>query len=1171
MKNITILITFILLLTTTLWSADRQFYFVGKHERLGSISNEGSTESGIYLRWDLIEGEFPSDIKNISLIRVEDSDHNSTLPLGKEENDYNVSSNEVMSPADIATLFQGVGTERRLFEVVDFISNNTNPKCSHATISNIGDKVYGCLESNYWSFLASRVNFAVAEARYRAYLDTTFDREKSQIKYILLGDNGKVGEAKKTIILGETTVLKRSSGVLPAKDFKQVIESRCNDNRYALDDGRIGLSWRNGGENSTEAFTTSIVVSGYDLYYSTKPASELPATFGDKVDIRKFASYLPHNSRGEVDLREKYHLAKANDTIITLGTQESDGKKPIYVESMEELKKRGFKVGEKRYYFLVPRDFTGNYGKTESLLVTIPDLLPPLAPINPRVIEKDGKAKLIWDTVNLKNYALYVNQRMKSCHVGSLQSKRVQFVSSDEPCQDGKGVMISFNVAKYYVYRFDNVKEAESFQDLDLDGYDDNREPESELCKFNSRLGGAKKYLVATVNHNEQVERTFYEERHSTKSREYWYRVVSVSAKNIISPMTAPIRVFVPKREILPAPKVTYKHEVFTIDKVRLDGADLQFALDTTSEATTVKIRYRSRAFVHKIEDQKAFLRSRLLNLLLPDREGEVEVIFYKSEDRILGRKFIKASELFNFKVEEKRVVVPDGVDEKGNPRTKISKTFLGYKVTSVKNRLVLKMSIEVLEDGKTTGGNCIIREFEDEYYTKNIENREGICMQSTRAMGNNRYKNERDCHLQKVKKICFEESVNEAESISEQIVTDSGLLSHQSFFTVIPNLLNTPQPNVPALVSMEISDDKKVAKVKFASQVEKVSGTMFYLFNKDKNITQTSTLTHIGTKPDEMLMVEINASEGLSQYDRWCVKAKTIAIDGQMSKWSPTLCQDATLVESDPNLLSWSSIENRVSQGRDFNISYEDNSSILIHLLKVEESVEERRHLSTLLERSEPRDIREGFIETSLNQKYLRRAKMAFSTIEDEKIGTIMVDNLDGHFKLNSEEAKALIDELTQSEIKEFKVNIKFYDYSNHLLLTINFIIKGEYIGGRLNLIEKVRVIKGISINSCELEKVSDFVVYRQTLFEDNSRSKFVQVSPLLKHRECKAGEMEVSNNIIISHIGEESSTQTISYLERYPFIAGEQYQYMLLFFDKESGEPTSYSLTYPLVLKTQ
>ena len=1171
MKNITILITFILLLTTSLWSTDRQFYFVGKHERLGSISSEGGTESGIYLRWDLIEGEFPSDIKNISLIRIDDAEHNTTLPLGEEDNNYSVRGDEVMSPSDISTLFQGVGTERRLFEAVEFISKNTNPNCSHATISNIGDKIHGCLESNYWSFLASRVNFAVAESRYRAYLDTTFDKKKSSIKYMLLGDNGEVDASKKTIILGETTVLKGNSKILPAKDFKQVIESRCNDNRYALDDGRVGLSWKNGGENSTEAFTTSIVISGYDLYYSTKPASELPTNFDKTVDIRKFASYVNHNSQGEVDLKEKYHLAKANDTLITLGTQETDGKKPIYIESMKTLKKRGFKVGEKRYYFLVPRDFTGNYGETKSLLVTIPDLLPPLAPINPRAIEKDGKSKLIWNSVNLKNYALYVNHRMKSCNVATLQSKRVQFVSSDEPCQEGKGVIVSFNVAKYYVYRFDNVKEAESFQDLDLDGYDDNREPESELCKFNSRLGNAKKYLVAVVEHKAQVEKTVYEESHSTKSREYWYRVVSVSDRNIISPMTAPVRIFIPKRETLPAPKVTYKHERFTVDKVRVDGGSLQFAFDTTSQAKMVKVRYLSRAFVHNVEAQKFFLSSRLKNFLLQNKEGQVEVIFYKNEHRVLGRKFIKASELFNFKVEETTIVVPDGVDEKGTPKTKLSKTFLGYKIVSVKNRLILKMRVEVLEDSEKTGGECIIREFEDDYYKKNIENKKGVCMQGTRALGNRRYKKEKDCHLQKVKKICVDEESNELESITEQIVTDSGLMSHQTHFSYFPNSLNVLKPHIPALISMEVLQNEKLAKVKFTSQVERVSGTMFYLFNKDKNITQTVTSTHLNNRPDEVLTVEINASEELNQYDRWCIKAKTIGVDGQMSKWSPTLCQDATLVESDPNLLSWSSIENRVSQGRDFNISYEDNSSILIHLLKVGENIEEKNHMVSIVEVIPPQDIHEGFINLDLEDKNIAKAKITFSTLEGDKIGSTTIQNLRGNFKFNTEGAKDLINQLIADKIENFRVNIKIYDNYKKLMSIFNFTMRAEYISGELHISQRVKVVHGVSINSCGLEKVSDFVVYRQTVFEDDSRSKFVQVSPLLKHSVCIDGAMDVSNNITISHIGEEQSTQTISYLDRYPFIAGEQYQYMLLFFDKESGEPTSYSLTYPRVLKTQ
>ncbi|HHH51783.1 MAG TPA: hypothetical protein ENK76_05390, partial [Campylobacterales bacterium] len=582
MKKIITIILLFILTTLNIYSADKQFYFIGKYGRLGSISQEANNQTGIYLRWDLIEGTLPINIKEIKLIRVDD---NKTL--------LDVNSSDKMSAKQIGDMFQSVGSQRRLFEIINSISKNDNPQCTNANIGNIGTKVLSCLRDNYWSFLASRVNFDIARARYRAYLDTSFNKSKLYIDYKLIG----VKDNQSEIVLGKTRVELKDTKVLSAKDFKQIIESKCNDNRYALDDYRVGLSWKNGGANSTEFFANGLMVSGYDLYYTTKPIKDLDANFdAEHIDIMKIASNINHNSIGELnpkELKDKFLLAKANETLITIGEKDTNGEKPLYLESMQTLKDRGFKANETRYYFLVARDFTGNYGDTIYIKVIIPDLLPPAKPINPRAIEDNNKTTILWDSVTPKNYLDYYTD-MKACP--NRVNKRIRFVQKDEVCTNGNGVMLNFNVSKYFVYRFDNRKDIAGFEDKNLNGISDvYEELNSTTCKAKKRLHRVYNRLVATVPQSNQKTIKFHDIG-VTQGKEYWYKIVSVTDSNITSHFTSPIHAFVPRRELLDAPEFNVTTKKLVIEeKLNNNDNELGYFLNNlTTKVKKVKFEYNT-------------------------------------------------------------------------------------------------------------------------------------------------------------------------------------------------------------------------------------------------------------------------------------------------------------------------------------------------------------------------------------------------------------------------------------------------------------------------------------------------------------------------------------------------------------------------------------------------
>ena len=77
------------------------------------------------------------------------------------------------------------------------------------------------------------------------------------------------------------------------------------------------------------------------------------------------------------------------------------------------------------------------------------------------------------------------------------------------------------------------------------------------------------------------------------------------------------------------------------------------------------------------------------------------------------------------------------------------------------------------------------------------------------------------------------------------------------------------------------------------------------------------------------------------------------------------------------------------------------------------------------------------------------------------------------------------------------------------------------------------------------------------------------MQVSPLIEAGTCKDDTYNISNNLSIVDILEES-TIDVKFIDRYPYVLGEKYQYVILFFDGQSKEMKSYALTYPTVVET-
>ena len=1145
MKKIIYILILLIFMISLGYGSDRQFYFVAKKERLGSLSKIGKSQEGIYLRWDLVEGDMPSEISEIILKRVQN---------GREDILLDVDANAIMSASEISKLFQNPTSSRRLVEAINFISSSDDPTCSGANLSNISQKIVTCLSDKYWSFLASRVNFDIARARYRAYLDTDYDKNAGKIEYIL---SAKDSSGTKEITLGKASVdLSKNTSILTAVDFNQTIESHCNDNRYGLDDYKVGLYWKNGGTNPTERFANNILISGYDLYYSTVEAKNFSNP--ENIDIAQLSANLSFDSNGNIDL-SAYHLKKANDTLITLGVQDANKSKPIYVESRKELESRGFKPGEERYYFLVPRDFTGNYGKTVVTKVIIPNLLPPIAPINPRVVEKNSKVLLVWNSVNLKNYMKFHKFDLKPCTTKTINPKgRIRFVRKNEVCQNGKGFEANFNVDKYYIYRFDSAYIASKFVDNDLDGYNDLDEPKDTLCDSSKPTVG-KNYLVATLPATSS-DIVKFEDTSVTTSQVYWYRIVSVTKSKVASHMTPPIRAFIPKREILNAPDVNITHNVYKVflDRDRKYNNQVIGVDETPEDAIKLRLTMEGKVYILSKEGSLFYLTNQIKERIFKNKNFRFHAEFLGKNSKVLADGYFKASSIFYFE-EIKEIYYQPKLEAK-------EEKIIGYKIVSTFNELFLRKIKEEITKVTPVDDGCIDLNFSDEYVDSY---KDKGCIQTTINIGNRRYKLYTDCNITKHKKLCLPSKNGDIISVGISYKGYDGINSFSKIVNIIP--MSVPAPNKPSLIDLILDKNSNSAKISIRPKVQKITSTFLLLYNKDKNITFSKTVPQIN---ENNLSKEINTViEGLNliQGDSWCVKAKAIGLDGQVSEWTTPICKEVLKEGEQPlDYIKWPKLQSVKKLVSNLYTYFDTQAQrVIINLKKVNiDSIKDSKPFVKKQDYS--RIVAKDFTQIS------KTLEIDFYVKNKKVYHLSLTKNSDDTYKL----PRKL--DMTTDKLKEVNYAIlTFYDASGQQLFKnlnkIEFnkerllnIIENQYL---ISMIVEIR--DGCSILN-DINEISNFVVYRQTILS-NGATNFVQVSPLIEKSTCENGKLKLSSNNLRIYKSQTTTSTTIintrilQFVDNYPYIVGEKYRYVLVFFDPVSGEPVNYELTSPEIIEVK
>ncbi|MGJ8670373.1 MAG: hypothetical protein ACSHXK_12845 [Oceanococcus sp.] len=451
-----------------------QFYFLGSQQALGSLSNDAGTVPAVYLRWDSIEQDLPSDITEVELLR-----NGIALPV------FRGPAQGLMSASEIKDLYNQAGQGRRKAEMLARLSDEAAAQTGGSQINNqnFASVIHNRLQSDpLWNQLASRLDFNIARARYRAYLDRDVAGLSYPIIYELRGLGKDSGGNDVSVRLGRIEIVDASHRpVPPAADFRQVHTARCDAPEYSLDHGSVALTWTHGGlspigqnppqSTALDNFLASLAVSGYDLYRSRDNVDANVAPVA--LDIASLARSSGHDARGQIHLDG---LEKVNDQAVVVSARQTEQDFVQHRQTRIELNAANLQPGDARDYYLVPRDYAGQYGPTVVTRVVVPDLLKPEAPweISLRQNSEKDELMLRWDAVNVANYLQRHGATRKICNADTARSsQRVAWVDKDEQCGVATPREVNLDVGGYLVYRFERFDQAARFMDSDGDGYSD--------------------------------------------------------------------------------------------------------------------------------------------------------------------------------------------------------------------------------------------------------------------------------------------------------------------------------------------------------------------------------------------------------------------------------------------------------------------------------------------------------------------------------------------------------------------------------------------------------------------------------------------------------------------------------------------------------------------------
>jgi len=496
-----------------------QLYFVGMTAPIGSLSAPGSEKAAVYLRWDVVDGEMPTEISKFIVRR--NGEDIAELPAFIDVAGRRVAA--VMPADEIEGLYGRTEQDRRKKETIRWLDSlldeQDNGKDDESIIINetnfaqaIHEKIdpSGQAYDAFWAHMAARMDFNVARARYRAYLDMDVPAPGTSHDYELIG---VMTDGEETV-LGKASVGGAVQALPAATDFRSVLLGRCDAPERYKDHGALALSWKPGDGSVMDTLAYSLVVVGYDLYRGNLPDDAIPSESLLDRNLRDEASRAEHTPDGRVffDGLEKLNdqpITIAGDAVIdsdgdgvadgedqcddsplgarvnSVGCLPADGDslneaRPApffhFLRTAKEHAAEGIAPGDEHVYCLVGRDFTGNYTDTICRVIRVPDMDAPPPPRAVQVLPDSpgGALRLSWDAVTVENYyEAYGNSRVFCNLDEAKETGRLCFVPRGKTCGSGGEICVDLETKAYLVYRFDDPTVAATFQDSDGDGYSD--------------------------------------------------------------------------------------------------------------------------------------------------------------------------------------------------------------------------------------------------------------------------------------------------------------------------------------------------------------------------------------------------------------------------------------------------------------------------------------------------------------------------------------------------------------------------------------------------------------------------------------------------------------------------------------------------------------------------
>lgn len=537
--RIVLVMLIIAALTATARAEESQFYFIAQVAPEGSITRAGQGEQQVYLRWDLLEGDLPEDIARFSLRRN-----------GTELKTFPASG--VMDPVQIRALYQGESQQRRQLETVSQMMEEAllDPDRMPFDADEYGQQIHNRLTSDrLWAHLASRMDFNLAMARYRAWKDEP--EGSGEQTYELLAYN-EFGESRR---VGLAVVdLDSPQQMLAPEAFTQIEQSSCDLPDFR-DHYSVALNWAMPGtSNEADRLANQLFLAGFDLYRSRDNVETAPAR-----DLASEARNLDHDRYGQPQFPD---LERVNDTVLTI-TPDDNGLVPEWLETREDLVAAGLEPGDKRAYYLVPRDISGQYGPTQETLVVVRDMARPPAPwgVRPFLNESKQRVELTFRSPTINGYREAWGRDRLFCNAMTAEADGyLEYVADDEDCATDTPRRVQLAIEDYLVYRFTSFAEASRFKDSDGDGLPDSIErPAGLQCNPADPFAG---YRINTVDeyeplpNGEQV-RLIDDTPANNKGDVYWYRLASRSDSGRLSLLSEPIRVNFPDRALPEPPQAS--------------------------------------------------------------------------------------------------------------------------------------------------------------------------------------------------------------------------------------------------------------------------------------------------------------------------------------------------------------------------------------------------------------------------------------------------------------------------------------------------------------------------------------------------------------------------------------------------------------------------------------